>query len=143
MRTRWNSVGLPVRFLIALCVVASSAAIPLRAKNLIKVELGGRSFVVDIDSSDVQKNLKPANPQAGLSKLPSWLFPSPGQAPLRDHFDVNTGIASATFAAGGTVDQVVAYYAQLLASKGFPTSAPLVSPIARSFPERTPPPRFP
>ncbi len=117
-----------LRFLIVVCVVAGS---PLPAKNLIKVEIGGRSFVLDIDSSDVQKNLKPANPQAGLSKLPSWLSPSPGQAPLRDNFDVNSGIASATFAAGGTVDQVVAYYAQLLASKGFLTSAPLGQPNSK------------
>jgi hypothetical protein len=120
-----------MRSLIAVCVVASSAAIPLPAKNLIKVEIGGRSLVVDIDSSDVQKNLKPANPQAGLTKLPSWLFPSPGQTPLRDHYDVNTGIASATFAAGGTADQLIAYYVQLLASKGFPTSAPLGQPNSK------------
>src|SRR4029079_19810417 len=76
-------------------------------------------------------NLKPANPQSSVNKLPPWLFPSPGQPPLRDDYDVNTGIASAAFAAGGTVDQVIAYYGQLLASRGFPTGAPLSQPNSK------------
>lgn len=103
----------------------------LSAKNLIKVEVEGKTYIVDTDSSDVQKNLKAANPQAGEVKLPAWLFPSPGQAPLRSNYDVRTGISSATFASGGTVDQVVAYYGQLLASKGFPGGGPLGHPNSK------------
>ena len=78
-----------------------------------------------------KKNLKPANPQAGEGKLPTWLFPSPGQTPLRSNYDARTGIASATFASGGTVDQVVAYYGQLLASKGYATGAPMGQPTSK------------
>jgi hypothetical protein len=104
---------------------------PLRAENFIKVEVEGRSFVLDTDSDAVQKNLKPANPQAGEVKLPAWLFPAPGQTPLRSNYDARTGIASATFASSGTVDQVVAYYGQLLASKGYATGAPMGQPSSK------------
>ena len=48
--------------------------------------------VLDTDSSSVQRNLKPANPQAGAVKLPAWLYPSPGHAPLRSNYDANTGM---------------------------------------------------
>jgi hypothetical protein len=87
--------------------------------------------VLDTDSDAVQKNLKAANPQAGEVKLPAWLYPSPGQVPMRANYDVRTGIASATFASGGTVDQVVAYYGQLLASKGYTTGAPMGQPTSK------------
>jgi hypothetical protein len=103
----------------------------LHAENFIKVEIDGKSLVLDTDSSAVQRNLKPANPQPGAVKLPAWLFPSSGLAPLRSTYDPNTGIASATFASGSTVDQVVAYYGQLLASKGYTTGAPMGSPTSK------------
>ena len=114
-----------------LCVVAAMAASGLHAENVIKVEIDGRSFVLDIDSDAVQQNLKPANAQAGAEKLPSWLYPSPGQAPLRSNYDARTGITSAVFASGGTVDQVLAYYQQLLASKRFTTGSPMGSPTSK------------
>jgi hypothetical protein len=97
----------------------------LSAENYIRVESQGRSFVVDADSSDVQKNLKPANPQAGEVKLPAWLYPFPEAAPLRANYDVRTGIATATFRSGGTPDQIAAYYDQLFRSKGFHSDGPM------------------
>jgi hypothetical protein len=112
-------------------IVLALCGTPLHAENFIKVEVDGRSFVLDTDSDGVQKNLKPANPQAGEVKLPAWLFPTPGQAPLRSNYDARTGIASATFASGGTVDQVVTYYGQLLASKGYTTGAPMGQPTSK------------
>jgi len=115
----------------AASVVLVLAATPLRAENFIKLEVDGRSLVLDIDSDKVQQNLKPANPQAGQVKLPAWLYPTPGQAPLRSNYDARTGIASAVFASGGTVDQVVAYYGQLLASKAYTTGAPMGSPTSK------------
>jgi hypothetical protein len=99
----------------------------LQAENFTKVEIEGKSIVLDVDSSAVQRYLKPANPEANVTKLPAWLFPSPGQAPLRSNYDPNTGIASAAFASTGTVDQIVAYYGQLMASKGYATG-PLPPP---------------
>jgi hypothetical protein len=99
--------------------------------NYISVQSGGQSFVVDTDSEKVQKNLKPANPQAGESKLPAWLFPYAGAQPTRPEYDVQTGMASASFATGGTVEQTVAYYAQLFASKGFAGGSPMGSPTSR------------
>jgi hypothetical protein len=51
--------------------------------------------------------------------------------PLRANYDVRTGISSATFAGGGTVDQTVAYYAQLFASQGFVAGAPLGQPNSK------------
>jgi hypothetical protein len=103
----------------------------LRAENYIRIESQGRSFVVDADSSDVQKNLKPADPQAGEVKLPAWLYPFPGAAPIRANYDVRTGIASATFGSGGTPDQIAAYYDQLFRSKGLHSDGPMGSGASR------------
>ena len=112
-------------------LLASIAPTLLWAANYVRLESGDRYFVIDTDSDDVQKNLKPANPKAGDVKLPSWLYPYAGAVPVRANYDVRTGIASATFAAGGTVDQVVAYYGQLYASKGFVSSGPLGQPNSK------------
>ncbi len=79
----------------------------------------------------MQRALEPANPQASVTKLPAWLFPYSGQAPLRANYDPNSGIATAAFASSGSVEQVVAYYGQLLASKGYVTGAPMGSPASR------------
>ncbi len=114
-----------IAFRLAAMIPLAIGASRLQAENFIKLEIEGRSFVLDTDSGAVQQNLKPVNPQAGAVKLPVWLYPSPGQVPLRSNYDVNTGITSAAFASGGTVDQVVAYYRQLLASKGYVTGPPL------------------
>jgi len=123
MTSLWQDPSAHLVVAIALALRPS-----LHAENFIKVEVDGKSFVLDTDSDAAQKNLKPANPQAGEVKLPAWLFPAPGQTPLRSNYDARTGIASATFASGGTVDQVVAYYGQLLASKGYTTGAPMGQP---------------
>jgi hypothetical protein len=118
-----------MRSTLALTLALAFGATALRAENFIKVEVDGKSFVVDTDSGAVQRNLRPANPQIGEVKLPAWLFPSPsGQMPLRSHYDPNSGIAEATFASGGTVDQIVTYYGQLLASKSYTTGAPMGQP---------------
>jgi hypothetical protein len=45
------------------------------AANYVRLESGDHYFVVDTDSDAVQKNLKPANPQAGQVKFPPWLYP--------------------------------------------------------------------
>lgn len=111
---------------MAVTIPLAIAASRLQAENFIKVEIDGKSVVLDTDSSSVQRNLKPANPQAGAVKLPAWLYPSPGHAPLRSNYDANTG-----FASGGTVDQVVAYYGQLLASKAYTTGPPLGSATSK------------
>jgi hypothetical protein len=116
---------------VAAALVLVLAAAPLWAENFVKVEVDGRSLVLDTDSDAVQRNLKPANPKAGEVKLPAWLFPTPGQTPLRANYDARTGIASASFASGGTVDQVIAYYQQLFASKGYITGTPLGSPTSK------------
>jgi hypothetical protein len=116
--------------IVGACALMLGAVV-LHAENLIKIEVDGKTLVLDTDGADLQKNLKPANPQAGEGKLPAWLFPSPGQAPTRSHYDALTGIASATFASGGTVDQVVAYYKQLLESKGYTAGAPLGQPNSK------------
>ena len=97
----------------------------LWAENYIRVETQGRSLVVDADSSDVQKNLRPANPQAGEAKLPAWLYPYQGATPIRANYDVRTGISSGTFRSGGTPDEIAAYYAQLFRSRGFNSDGPL------------------
>jgi hypothetical protein len=114
------------RFFLALAVPTL-----LGATNYVSLQSGGQSFVVDTDSDKVQKNLKPANPQAGGIKLPAWLYPFASAQPLHPEFDVNTGMASATFATGGTVEQTVTYYAQLFASKGFAGGSPLGSSNSR------------
>jgi hypothetical protein len=115
----------------ACLLLAFAAPGVLLATNYISLKSGGQSFVLDTDSDAVQKNLKPANPQAGEVKLPAWLYPFAGAVPLRANYDVRSGISSATFAGGGTVEQSVAYYAQLLASKGFATGTPLGSPTSK------------
>jgi hypothetical protein len=117
----------PIALRVAMIVLLAIGVGRLQAENFTKVEIDGHSIVLDTDSSAVQRNLKPANPEANATKLPAWLFPSPGQAPLRANFDPNTGIASAVFASTGSVDQIIAYYGQLLASKSY-TTGPLPPP---------------
>jgi hypothetical protein len=131
---QWNPLAriVPlIAFRVAVTIPLVIGASPLKAENFIKVEVEGKSFVLDTDSSAVQRNLKPANTQAGAVKLPAWLYPSPGQAPVRSNYDANTGIASTAFASGGTVDQVAAYYGQLLASKGYTTGPPMGPPTSK------------
>lgn len=113
------------------CAVVLASIGALRAENFISVDVQGHQLVIDTDSDAVQKNLKPANPQAGQVKLPAWLYPYAGAVPVRGNYDVRTGISSATFAGGGTVDQSVAYYAQLLASQRFATGAPMGQPNSK------------
>lgn len=125
-----TSKNLAVSIALRVAVLISLAT-RLLADNFTKVEIEGRTFVLDTDSPAVQRGLKPANPQAGTVKLPAWLFPSPGQTPLRSNYDANTGIATAAFASGGTVDQIVTYYRQLFASKGYTTGAPMGSPTSK------------
>jgi len=115
----------PLILRIAVMIPFAMSASRMQAENFTKVEIDGKSFVLDVDSGVVQRNLKPANPQAGAVKLPAWLYPSPGQTPLRSDYDANTGIATAAFASGGTAGQVLTYYGQLLASKGYTTGAVL------------------
>jgi hypothetical protein len=128
---RWNPrvrVVSPIALRAAVMIPLAISAGRLQGENFTKVEIDGKSIVLDTDSAAVQRNLKPANPQAGATRLPAWLLPSPGQAPLRSDYDADRGIASAVFASSGTVDQVVVYYGQLLASKGYTTGPPLGSP---------------
>jgi hypothetical protein len=112
-------------FRMAAMIPLAIFATRLQAENFTKVEINGKEFVLDTDSSAVQRYLKPANSQASAMKLPAWLSPTPGQVPLRSNYDPNTGIASAAFASGGSVDEIIAYYGQLLASKGYSTGAPM------------------
>jgi hypothetical protein len=80
---------------------------------------------VDVDSDAVQKNLKPANPQAGAIHFPTWLNPYSGAVPKRANYEVRTGISSAYFDSGGTVDGVIAYYAELFRSRGYTSGRPM------------------
>jgi hypothetical protein len=107
---------------LVISMMLSSAA---SGENFIKVEMGGRSFVIDADSDTVQKNLKPANAQAGQQHLPAWLAPYSGAAPVRANYDARTGISSATFQSGGDTAQVASYYQQLLESRGYRSNGPL------------------
>ena len=111
--------------------LASMLALGLRAQTYIRVDSGGREYVIDADSHEVQKNLKPADPQAGEHHLPAWLFPYQGAVPTRAHFDVRTGIASATFASGGTVEEAAAYYGQLFRSRGYVSSGAMGSATSK------------
>jgi len=113
------------RLLLVVAAVLTSACSVARGENFIKMEMGGRSFVVDIDSDTVQKNLKPANVQAGVEHLPSWLAPYAGAVPVRSDYDARTGIASATYQGGGDTTQVANYYMQLLQSRGYAADAPM------------------
>ena len=103
----------------------------LHGENLIRVDSGGQFFIIDADSETVRKNLKAADPEAGENHLPAWLYPYRGAVPRRAHYDVRTGIAEAHFSAGGTVDEVVAYYGQLFRSRGYASGAPMSSATAR------------
>ena len=102
-------------------------SISLQGQNYIRVDSGGQSYVIDADSEAVQKSLKPADPQSGENHFPAWLYPYQGAVPSRAHYDVRTGIASAYFAGGGTIDKIVAYYGQLFRSRGFVSGAPMGS----------------
>jgi hypothetical protein len=117
------------RFNRTLLVLVSAAL--AHGQNYIRVQSGGQSYVVDAASDDVQKNLTPANPQAGEVKLPAWLFPYQGAVPVKSNYDVRTGIAEATFAAGGTVDQITTYYDQLFRSRGLSTSGAMGNPNSK------------
>src|ERR1051325_1616693 len=114
------------RTMLALCFVAAA-----RGQNYIRVQSGGQSYVVDAASDAVQKNLTPANPQAGEVELPAWLFPYQGAVPAKSTYDVRTGIAEATFAAGGTIDQITTYYDQLFRSRGLTTSGVMGNPNSK------------
>jgi hypothetical protein len=103
-------------------LLISSAA---SGENLIKVEMGGHTFVLDSDSDAVQANLKPANAQAGQQHLPAWLAPYSGAVPVRADYDARTGISSATFQTGGDTAQVASYYQQLLQSRGYISNGPM------------------
>jgi hypothetical protein len=100
-------------------------AIAANGQNYVRVESGGQSYVIDADSEAVQKNLKPANPQAGAIKFPAWLKPHQGAVPKLANYDARTGISEAYFDSGGTVDQVMQYYTELFRSNGFTSGAPM------------------
>jgi hypothetical protein len=100
-------------------------AVAVDGQNYIRVESGGQSYVVDADSFAVQKNLKPANPQAGALHFPAWLNPYSGAVPKRANYDARTGISSAYFDSGGSVDQVIAYYSNLFRSRGYTSGRPM------------------
>ena len=100
-------------------------AVAADGQNYVRVESGGQSYVVDADSDAVRKNLKPANPQAGAVHFPAWLNPYAAAVPKRTNYDVRTGISSAYFDSGGTVDQVIGYYSELFRSRGFTSGRPM------------------
>jgi len=112
-------------FILRGVIISLFLTVSANAQNYIRVDIGGQSYVVDADSEAVQKNLKPANPQAGAIKFPTWLNPYQGAMPKRANYDVRTGISSAYFDSGGTVDQVIGYYMELFRSNGFTTGPPM------------------
>ena len=94
-------------------------------QNYVRVESDGQSYVVDADSDAVQKNLKPADPKAGTIHFPAWLNPYPSAVPKRTNYDARTGISSAYFVSGGTVEQVITYYSELFRSRGYTSGRPM------------------
>jgi hypothetical protein len=102
-----------------------AAAVSLPGQDYVRVQsqADGKTYV--IDTTKVGDDLKPVARAEG--KLSSWLFPSPGAVPAASNYNVERRIASATFHVGGTPEQVVAYYVQLLRSQRLSVSDPLRS----------------
>jgi hypothetical protein len=104
-------------------LLAAFAALAARAENYLKIESpsDGRTYTIDLDRIAGSKTLRLVS-GANASKLPAWLYPAAGAQPTVAHFDVDSGIAEATFACGGSAEQIAAYYAQVMREHGMRVS---------------------
>jgi len=95
------------------------------AENYVRIESpsDGRNYTVDLDSTAVQRALRPVADGALAAKLPRWLYPSAEFKPSNLHWDPVSGVIEGTFAIAGTVESVTALYEQLLGSHGLRLSS--------------------
>ena len=106
-----------------LCVMLL-AALPALGENYLKIESpsDGRTYTIDLDRITSGKTVRLVSaPEA--SKLQPWLYPSPDAQPSNPHWDIDTGIATATFFCGGAQEEVAGYYLQQLQAQGLRVSS--------------------
>jgi hypothetical protein len=98
--------------------------IPGLAENYVRVEspADGRTYTVDLDDAAFQRALRPVSETSIAAMLPKWLYPGAGFKPSRPSWDPISGIVRGTFAAGGSVEQISAFYDQALRSQGLRVS---------------------
>jgi len=96
-----------------------------RAENYVRIEspADGRNYTVDLDSTAVQRALRPVTEAALAGKLPRWLYPSTEFKPSNLHWDPVSGVIGGTFAIAGTVESVTTLYEQLLGTHGLRVSS--------------------
>jgi hypothetical protein len=100
------------------------ALLPAAAQNYIRVDsqIDGRSYTIDTNQSSIQHAMHLVTASNPAAKMPVWLYPQPGAQAYDARFDPISGIATATFYCGGTVDEVADYYLQVMRSRGMRTS---------------------
>jgi hypothetical protein len=99
----------------SVCVIGSWAA----GMSPVQIESNGRKYIVDLDSEAFQRRMTPAVPSNVAGELPVWLYPSPGATPSRPIESLGANHLAAWFRVGGTPEQSLAYYSQLLSSRGW------------------------
>ena len=126
--TKANLYGLTLRCFtqsvvvrIFLLVLAAAWAF---GENYVRVDSAAdhRSYTIDVDQTAVQRSLRLVSASVSPDWLPAWLYPTPQAQPTGAAYDIASGVASARFACGGTVDQTIAFYTQVIGGHGFRVS---------------------
>lgn len=102
-------------------VVLTALLVPsgIAAGNEVLVESpsDNRTYVIDLSSEKVQGWLEPV--QVTAASFPAWLAPYQGATPVK--VDVSGDRRRAEYRVGGSVQQLVQYYDELLRSQGYET----------------------
>ncbi len=104
-----------------LFVLAAAAAF---GENYVRVDSPAdqRSYTIDVDQTAVQRSLKLVSASVSADWLPAWLYPNPQAQPANASYDLASGAGSARFTCGGTADQTIAFYTQVIGGHGFRVS---------------------
>lgn len=83
----------------------------------------GKVYTIDTDEAAVRRELHLLSPPGAGSKLPPWLYPSPGATPESIDYEPVSGLVRAIFSCGGTVEQVTTFHQQTLHNHGLRVSS--------------------
>ncbi len=106
-----------------VAIVFALFGLPAAAEHYLRIDADGQRYTIDTDQTAVRRALHPVSPEQAAAKLPAWLFPSPGAAPLQARYDLADGIASATFPCAASEADVAAYYTQVLRAHHYAVSS--------------------
>ena len=103
-------------------IFLAACAWPAAAAHYLRIDADGQRYTLDTDQTSVRRALHPVSAAKAVAKLPAWLVPSPGAEPAAFHYDLASGIVSATFPCASAEPQVSSYYMQVLRAHGYGVS---------------------